>query len=100
MPRTEVDRQYLMATLAIENEGDYSEVVISAFGFHIIRLDKAQAMYYKSFDEVKGKIVADLQQEYGQMQVQLFEQEYQFSDDLYIDGDAMEEIFAPYQTTE
>ena len=44
--------------------------------------------------------MADLQQEYGQMQVQLFEQEYQFSDDLYIDGDAMEEIFAPYKTEE
>ena len=100
MPRSEVDRQYLVATLAIENEGDYSDVVISAFGFHIIRLDKAQDMYYKSFDEVKDKIVADLQQEYGQMQVQLFEQEYQFSDDLYLDGDAMEEIFAPYKTAE
>lgn len=100
MPRAEVDREYLKAALALEEEGDYSDVVISAFGFHIIRLDKSEDFYYKPFEQVEEQIVADLKQEYGQMRVREYEASYRFSDDLYIDGDAMEEILAPYKTAE
>ena len=100
MSRSEVDREYLKAALALEEEGDYSDVVIGAFGFHIIRLDKSEDLYYKPFEQVEEQIVADLKQEYGQMRVREYEASYRFSDDLYIDGEAMEEILAPYKTTE
>jgi peptidyl-prolyl cis-trans isomerase C len=95
-----VDKEYRNALFAIEGEGAYSGIVTSAFGFHIIRLDEEKASYYRPYSEVQAQIEADLVTEYKKQKVRTFNQQYQFSDELSIDGDAMEEIFAPYKTAE
>lgn len=93
-----VDRAYRKAVFAIENEGDYSGVVISAYGFHIIRLDEAQEAYYKPYSEVRAQIIADLVTEYKNLSVKIYDEGFRFTDDLYIDGETMEEIFSQYKT--
>ncbi len=93
-----VDKEYRRAVFAIANEGDYSGVVISAYGFHIIRLDEAQEAYYKPYPEVKAQIITALEKEYKKQTVRTFDEGYRFTDDLYIDGEAMEEIFSQYKT--
>lgn len=95
-----VDRNYLEGAFAIENQGDYSEVVVSQFGYHIIRLDEVRESYYRPYDEVERDIIEALRNEYGRLQVKMFDEGYRFSDELYIDGDAMEEIFAPYKAAD
>jgi len=96
----DVDRAYLKAVFALEKEGDYSGVVTSKFGLHIIRLDKAKESYYKTYEEARPEIVKALTQEYLNLKVKVFDEGYRFTDDLYIDGDAMEEIFSQYKTQE
>ena len=95
-----VDRNYLKGAFAIENQGDYSEVVVSQFGYHIIRLDEIREGYYRTYEEVERDIIEALRDEYGRLQVKIFDEGYRFSDELYIDGNAMEEIFAPYKAAD
>lgn len=100
-PRQEgVDPAYVKGAFSIENKGEYSDVVVSQFGLHILRLDDVRESYYKPYEEVKLQILRDLAQEYAQLSIKIFDEGYRFSDQLSIDGDAMEEIFAPYKAAE
>ena len=95
-----VDRKYLEGVFSITEVGAYSDVVVSSFGYHIIRLDELREGYYQPFEAVKGKIITDLGNEYGKLAVKNFDEAFRFTDDLYIDGDAMEMIFDKYKSTE
>lgn len=96
----DVESKYLKGVFTIENVGDYSEVVATNFGYHIIRLDGVKEGYYKSFNEVKGDIISALANEYGRLAVKTFDESYRFSDDLVIQGEAMDEIFEKYRLPE
>lgn len=92
-----VSPPYTGGVFEIENVGEYSELVGTQFGVHIIRLDGIQEAYFKPFDEVKDKIVEDLESEYKQLAMKDYLSKLQLSDKAYIDGDAMDKLFAPYQ---
>jgi peptidyl-prolyl cis-trans isomerase C len=93
-----VDPIFIGGVFGIEKVGGYSDVVETQFGFHIIRLDEIRESYYRTFEEVKPQIIASLEQEYKRLAAKEFEAEYRMSDQAKIDGEAMEEIFAPYRT--
>lgn len=88
---------YTEALFAIEEVGGYSEVTDSQFGLHIIRLDGIREAGYKSLDEVRVAIIEDLANEYRQLATKAVRRRYDVSDDAFIDGNAMEELFAPYK---
>ena len=48
----------------------------------------------------KDQIILDLGKEYGKLVVKEFDEGFRFTDDLYIDGEAMEDIFEKYKTPE
>ena len=73
-------------------KNEVSGVVETRFGYHIIRLDEAREGYHKTFEQVKPMIMQELAQEYAELAIKMFEQGYQFTDQLRIDGDVMEEI--------
>ncbi|MBE0421931.1 SurA N-terminal domain-containing protein [Pseudoalteromonas nigrifaciens] len=50
------------AAFALQNKGDYSDVVASEFGYHIIKLTDLQTQQVKPFDEVKADLRAELEQ--------------------------------------
>ena len=98
MGEPQVAPQYLGALFEIEKAGQYSGIVDTRFGLHIIRADEIREAYYKPYEEVEEQIIATLRGEYIELQAKQFDASFKISDKAYIDGDAMEEIFAPYQS--
>lgn len=96
----DVDPHFVGGVYEIEQKGDISDIVDTRFGLHIIRLDDIHEAYYKPFEEVEGQIIASLKQEYIELSAKELDAQLRISDKAYIDGDAMEEIFAPYKSTE
>ncbi|MEM1190628.1 MAG: peptidylprolyl isomerase [Pseudomonadota bacterium] len=87
---------YTEALFEIDETGGYSRVTDSQFGIHIIRLDGIEESYYRPYEEVRGAILGDVEKEFRQRAARVNRARYNFTDDIFIDGEAMEELFAPY----
>ena len=96
----EVPPRYSKALFQIESEGGYSELVGTKFGIHIIRYDGTEEERFLTYGEAKPLIVADLTAEYRKLSTLEFIAQFNITDDAFIDGDAMEKIFAPYKTAD
>jgi hypothetical protein len=96
---TGVAGPYSEGLFKIEKVGDYSDLVSTKFGVHIIRFDDVQEEHFLPYEDVKAQIIADLETEYRRLSITEFSQQFNMSDDIQIDGDAMEEIFAPYKSS-
>jgi parvulin-like peptidyl-prolyl isomerase len=80
----------------IEEVGGYSDVTDTRFGLHIIRFDEREPSFYQPYERVKDVIIRDLENEYKQLAAREFRRDYHFTDDAFIDGEAMDRLFAPY----
>ncbi|KZN37510.1 SurA N-terminal domain-containing protein [Pseudoalteromonas luteoviolacea] len=60
--RDMMDPEFETAAFALENIGDFSPVVESEFGFHIIKLTDLQAQESKSYEELAGELRTELEQ--------------------------------------
>ncbi len=96
----DISPPYTEALFAIEAVGEYSAVTDTQFGVHIIRLDGIRESGYEPFEEVQSRIVEDLMQEHYKLATKAARTRYNLSDDAFIDGEAMEALFAPYQPGE
>jgi hypothetical protein len=56
--------------------------------------------HFLSYDEAKEQIIADLETEYRKLSILEFIAQFNVTDDLFIDGDAMEKVFAPYKSAD
>jgi parvulin-like peptidyl-prolyl isomerase len=88
---------YSGALFDIEEVGGYSEVTDSQFGLHIIRLDGIQESGYADYEQVRQSIIKDLRAEFKTLAAKEVRARFQLTDDAFIDGEAMEELFAPYK---
>lgn len=88
---------YSGALFDIEEVGGYSEVTDSQFGLHIIRLDGIQESGYADYEQVRQSIIKDLRAEFKTLAAKEVRARFQLTDDALIDGEAMEELFAPYK---
>ncbi len=59
--RDVMDPAFEEAAFALENKGDYSDVVTSEFGYHIIKLTDIQPQQVKAYDDVKADLRAELE---------------------------------------
>ena len=84
----------------IASIGEYSELVGTDFGIHILRYDAVEEEHFLSYDEAKDQIIADLETEYRKLSILEFIAQFNVTDDLFIDGDAMEKVFAPYKSAD
>jgi len=84
----------------IASIGGYSELVGTDFGIHILRYDAVQQEHLLPYEEVKDQIVADLEAEYRKLSILEFLAQFNMTDDVVIDGDAMEVLFAPYKSVD
>ena len=89
---------YSQGVFEIYQVGEYSELVSTKFGIHIIRLDGVRAAHFKPYEEVKEKIIADLEKEYVRLSITDYNHSFNMTEDVYIDGAAIDKIFAPYAT--
>ena len=55
-----MDPQFAAAAFAMNTKGELSAPVKSAFGWHIILYEDRRPAGFRSFDEVKGEILADM----------------------------------------
>jgi hypothetical protein len=94
---TDVEPHFVGGVFEIEEVGGYSGIVESRYGFHIIRLDDVRPAHYKTYEEVREAIIADLESEYTKLAAKQFDAGYRLTDEAVIDGAAMEEILAPYK---
>jgi peptidyl-prolyl cis-trans isomerase C len=92
-----VEAHFTGGAYEIENVGDYSGVVETRFGFHIIRLDGLRDEHYKPYEEVKDAIAADLRREYIDLSAKDFNAGFRLTDEAVIDEAVLEDIFAPYK---
>jgi len=92
----EITPPYTEALFSIENVGEYSEVTDSQFGLHIIRLDGIRKAGFEPLEKVRPAIVADLVKEYRALARKAVRARYDLSEEAFVDGEAMEELFAPY----
>jgi peptidyl-prolyl cis-trans isomerase C len=87
---------YSLGLFQIGQEGEYSELVNTKFGIHIIRLDGVREAYFKPYEEVKENIIADLEAEYRTLSFKDYNGGFNMTEDVYINGAAIDEILAPY----
>lgn len=91
-----VSPPYTEGLFSIGAVGDYSDLVQTEFGVHIIRLDGIKDKTYKPFEEVQEKIVADLKAEYTKLEMKDFVTRFNMSEDAMINMEVIEELLAPY----
>ncbi|WP_282132035.1 SurA N-terminal domain-containing protein [Pseudoalteromonas aliena] len=60
--RDVMDPAFEDATFALKNKGEFSDVVVSEFGYHIIKLTDIQPQQVKAYDDVKADLRAELEQ--------------------------------------
>jgi parvulin-like peptidyl-prolyl isomerase len=63
LAQSDLEPALARAAFALKAKGDVSDVVRARDGFWIIRLDERRPSVPRSFDEVKGTIMADLRQQ-------------------------------------
>ncbi|GHD37911.1 peptidylprolyl isomerase [Halioglobus pacificus] len=90
-----IDKAYREGLFSLKSVGEVTGVINSRFGLHIIRLDALDPENYKPFEQVKGAIVADINREYLEQQLEAYQEGFGLSEDAVIDGEAMDRLFAP-----
>ncbi|MCK5897307.1 MAG: peptidylprolyl isomerase [Cocleimonas sp.] len=93
-----VEGAYTMGVFSIAKVGQYSTVVDSRFGLHIIRLDGIKKKSYLSFDKVKDRLISRLESEYKKLASIRFRRKFNYSKDVKFDDEALDAIFEKYKT--
>ena len=96
----EVPSNYSQGLFDIDSVGGYSDLVWTEFGIHIIRYDDVEEEHFLPYEETRDQIVADLETEYRKLSILEFIEQFNITGDVFIDGDAMEKVFAPYVTAD
>ncbi len=88
-------REYVKGLYSIEKVGDYSKVVVSKYGTHIIRLDEIRSGYL-SFKEVKAMIIKKLEKEYMDAKLAQYRDSFSLGESTKIYPDALQRILNEY----
>ena len=62
--RGKVDPAFDEAAFALKSPGAISEPVLTRFGYHVIRLEARKPAREKTFDQVRGQILAEMRQKH------------------------------------
>ncbi|GAB5413089.1 MAG: hypothetical protein Cons2KO_06920 [Congregibacter sp.] len=88
---------YSEALFEIDEVGSYSEITDSEYGIHIIRLDGIEEAGILKYEEVRAKILDDIVRDFRSLAQREIRARYEVTDDAFVDGDAMDELFEPYK---
>jgi parvulin-like peptidyl-prolyl isomerase len=93
-----MDPYFVEGVYNIKKVGEYSDLVETQFGFHIIRLDALKEKSYKPDAEVLPGIKAELENKYRNLAIAAFTSKLVLSTDATVDDKAIEELLAKYKT--
>jgi len=93
---TGVAKNYVKGIYSVEQAGEVT-LVQTEFGYHIIRLDEVKEAHHLPFNDVKQKIVTELESAYKKQSLISYVNGYGISEGVAINGEAMEKIFRQYQ---
>ncbi len=97
MGEPNVAPHYVGAVYELKEVGDYSDIVDTRYGLHIVRLDDVRPAHHKPYEEVKDAIIASLRSDYIKLAAKEFDAGFRLTDKAVIDNAAVEEILAPYK---
>ena len=60
----QMDREFSAGAFALRKPGEVSELVLSSFGYHIIRLEARKPAELQPFDAVKDRIMAEIRHDF------------------------------------
>lgn len=92
-----VDPYFVEGVYSIKNIGEYSNLVETKFGFHIIRLDDIKQKSFKPDEKVLPQIIEALEARYRSLAEQAFMSKLVFSEDAFIDDKAIAGLLEPYR---
>lgn len=95
-----VDESFRRVAFELNKVGDISAVVKSRFGFHIMRLDSILPERERTFEEVKVPLMAEVEKRYREDAYRTYLLSIGPSDDLMIDGRAVDEIMGELPTSQ
>ena len=95
-----VSPPYTEGLFGIASVGEYSDLVQTEFGVHIIRLDGIQEKSYQALKRWKTRSLADLRAEYTALEMKDFVTRFNMSEDVRIDAAVIDEILSSYATGE
>lgn len=87
-----VDSTFLNTLFDLESEGELSPVVRSQFGFHVIKLEKIYPENIRPFEELQKALEKEIGNEYIAAKTKEHFARYFPSEDLKIDGNALDQI--------
>ena len=93
-----VDQSFRDELFSLTNVGDISEVVKSRFGFHIIRLEGVTEPRIRSFEEVEGQLVREIEKRYREDAYQQRIMSLAPREPLEVDSEALDAIMGPLPT--
>ncbi len=88
-------REYVKGLYSIEKVGDYSKIVLSKFGVHIIRLDRIREGY-RPFNEMKKGLIKQLEQEYKQAKLAQYRDTFSLGENTKIYPKALKKVINAY----
>ncbi len=68
-------KEFEDAAFNLENVGDLSEIVLTQFGYHILKLDGKKAAETPKFEDIKDQIIQSLQQSENSKQLSAYKTE-------------------------
>ncbi len=92
-----MDPVFVGGLFSIKNIENYSDIVETQFGFHIIRLDDIKAVTYQAEEDVIKGIVANLEIKYRYLSELAFISSLTLSDKAFIDDEIVSEILESYK---
>lgn len=92
-----MDKYFVQGVYSIDKENDYSELINTKFGLHIIRLDEIQESSYRKEEEVLPGIIEFLEKKYRSLSKAAFMNNLLFTDNAFIDDSIVDELLSEYK---
>jgi parvulin-like peptidyl-prolyl isomerase len=93
-----IDATFRDTAFALSATGEISEIVVSRFGLHIIRLDQVVAERVYSFEEIKAPLIERVENRFREDAYREYILSMGPSKDFMIDYEAIDEVLGPVQS--
>ncbi|MEM9255502.1 MAG: peptidylprolyl isomerase [Pseudomonadota bacterium] len=88
-----VSGYYTTGVFEIDEVGEYSDIVSTRYGVHIIRLDGIEEEHFLPYEEVAPLILSELEGEYRQLAAKEFRNRFNMTEEVLLNRSELDQIF-------